>query len=68
MYFLDVDPNTGNLSKLQMLPTTIKLLRVQECLKEDDIAWIHSTMSRECRRLGCDIKREGNELILTVAK
>lgn len=68
MYFLDVESNTGNLSKLQMVPTKIKHLKVHECLQEEDIAWVHSTMSRECRRLGCDVVRQGNELILTFSK
>lgn len=64
MYFADVDPTNGNLLKLDMVPTELKQLRVNRCRREDDVGWLQNTMSCECRRLGCDIKRVGNELQL----
>ena len=63
MYFVDVSTETGQLAGLRMVPTQIKLLRVHKA-KEEGIRWLEKTMSRECRKLGTDVKRVGNELQL----
>lgn len=66
MYSVEVDPKTGRLSSLVMTPTRIRHLRVDRCQEECDIEWLRSTMSRECRSFGCDVKRVGNKLHLVL--
>lgn len=68
MYFVDVDPSNGNLVNLEMVPTIIKTLRVNECTRENDVKWVHNTMQRECKKLGCDVKRDGNRLVLLFSR
>ena len=64
MYLAEVDPQSGRLSSLVMTPTRIRHLRVDRCREESDIEWLRATMSRECRALGCDVKRVDNKLHL----
>jgi poly-gamma-glutamate capsule biosynthesis protein CapA/YwtB (metallophosphatase superfamily) len=64
MFSAEVDPATGRLSALVMTPIRIRHLRVDKCREESDIEWLRSTMSRECRSFGCDVKRVGNKLRL----
>lgn len=63
MYFVDVNPVTGLLAGLRMVPTQIMHLRVNKA-KEEGINWLLKTMSRECRKFGCDVKRVDDELHL----
>ena len=61
MYFPSLDPSTGNVVDLTMVPTRIRHLQVQHATAED-ISWMYQTMSRECRKLGGAIKRQEDEL------
>jgi len=64
MYDIEVDVTTGRLTALVLTPTRIRHLRVDICHEDADIDWMHKTMSRECRKFGCDVKRVGNKLHL----
>lgn len=64
IYHVEVNPDTRRLAALTMTPTRIRHLRVDKCRDESDIEWLRATMSRECRLLGCDVKRVGNQLKL----
>ncbi len=61
MYFPSVDPNTGRLVDLTMVPTRIRHLQVQRACAED-VTWMTQTMTRECRKLGGAVKRQDDEL------
>lgn len=63
MYFADINPVTGHLAGLRMVPTQTKHLRVNKA-KEEGIVWLTQIMSRECKKFGCNIKRVGDELHL----
>ncbi|XP_074638289.1 putative polyglutamine synthesis accessory protein MT0602 isoform X3 [Acropora palmata] len=63
MYFVDINPATGLLEGLRMVPTQTIHLCVNKA-KEDGIKWLMSTMSRECKKFGCDVRRVGDELHL----
>ena len=64
MYFPEIHCRTGSLVSLKMIPTITRQLRVNLCSNDADVNWLQSTMSRECRKLGCDVKLASNELDL----
>lgn len=64
MYFVTVNPGTGNVSSVSMVPTTMKKLQVKRVTNEEDIDWLFNTMHRECKKYGTEIYRENDELIL----
>ena len=64
MYVAEIHPETGCLASMELTPTRIRHLRVDKCREEADIEWLRATMSRECRGLGCDVKRIDNKLHL----
>lgn len=51
MYFPTLDPETGALLRLELVPTQMKRFRVQRP-SEADARWLHSVLDRESRRLG----------------
>ena len=61
MYFPSVDPSTGRLVDLTMVPTKIRHIQVHYA-SADDINWMHQTINRECKKLGGKIKRQEDEL------
>lgn len=64
MYFVDVNVSNGKVSGMQMVPTQTKHLRVNHA-PEEGIQWLYDTMKRECKKLGVQVVREGNELSLS---
>lgn len=63
MYFADINPETGLLAGLKMVPTEIKHLRVNKA-REEGIKWLIKTMSKECKKFNCDVKRVHDEIHL----
>lgn len=63
MYFADINPATGFLVGLRMVPTQIMHLCVNRA-REEGIKWLMKTMSKECRKFGCDVERVDGELHL----
>jgi poly-gamma-glutamate synthesis protein (capsule biosynthesis protein) len=51
MYFPTVDSQSGAIERLVMMPTRVHGLRVNRA-PPDGLAWLASTMDRECRKLG----------------
>ena len=51
MYFVKIDPASGKLSQLQMIPTQIKRFRVIRA-SMDDTLWLKNILNREGNRLG----------------
>lgn len=54
MYFVSVEPSTGRLLRLQMIPTQIRCLRVNKASEEDAI-WLKDILNREGRRFGTQV-------------
>ena len=55
MYFPELDPATGRLRRLEMVPTRLRRLRL-ELARGADRDWLLETLGRECRRLGGEIE------------
>jgi len=51
MYFADIDPASGKLVQLQLIPMQIKQFRQQQA-SENDSLWLQKTLNREGRSLG----------------
>jgi len=55
MYFVSLDPSTGNLVYLQMTPTQVKHLKVNRTSKTDAL-WLRDTLNREGKRFGTRVQ------------
>jgi len=55
MYFASIDPISGKLDQLQMIPLQIKKFRLNRA-SEKDIVWLKDTLNRESKALGTRIQ------------
>jgi poly-gamma-glutamate capsule biosynthesis protein CapA/YwtB (metallophosphatase superfamily) len=55
MYFLDVDPASGRLLRLWMIPMQIRRFRLNHASAED-ARWLREVLEREGRRLGSGVQ------------
>ncbi len=62
MYFITIDSEKGSLARVEMVPTQIKLFRVNRA-SEPDALWIKNTLNRGAK-LGTRVEIEENALIL----
>lgn len=53
-YILDVNPGTGQMTGLEMLPMRLRRFRLERAAR-DDAEWLLSTMRRECAGFGGDV-------------
>ncbi len=51
MYFADIDPGSGKLVQLQLVPMQIKRFSLQRA-SADDSLWLQETLNRESRSMG----------------
>lgn len=58
MYFLNIDPGSGELRALTMIPTTLERFQVRRPSQEGE-DWLAETLSREGRRLGTSVQIAG---------
>ncbi|UCB55199.1 MAG: CapA family protein [Thiotrichales bacterium] len=63
MYFASIDPNTGDLVKLQMIPTQIRKLRINQA-SDEDAEWMKDRLNREGRRFNTQVKLEQNNRLI----
>jgi poly-gamma-glutamate capsule biosynthesis protein CapA/YwtB (metallophosphatase superfamily) len=64
MYFASMDPSSGKLVQLQMIPAQIKHLKVNRTSR-DDALWLAHTLNREGRKFGTKVALgEDNTLTL----
>lgn len=64
MYFASLDPLTGRLLSLKMIPVTMRNFRLNR-VTEKDFQWLVKTLNREGKKLGTRVERHGeNELFL----
>jgi len=65
MYFADIEPATGNLAALEIIPLQIRNFRLDHPSRQD-IEWMQQTLQRECLRLGASIMLDpGGRLVLS---
>ena len=55
MYFISVEPSTGKLVRLQMIPTQIKHFKVNKA-STADVLWLKNILNRECKRFGIRVE------------
>jgi len=51
MYFADIEPTTGNLAALEMIPLQIRNFQLKYPQRQD-IEWMQRTLQRQCLRFG----------------
>lgn len=62
MYFADVDPWTGRLLALRMIPTQVRRFRVNRAT-EVDSKWLEGLLNREGKRFGTRVKRNAEDIL-----
>jgi poly-gamma-glutamate capsule biosynthesis protein CapA/YwtB (metallophosphatase superfamily) len=55
MYLLSMQPTTGELMELRMIPTQVKRFRVNRASQRDRM-WLRDRLDRECQKLGTRIE------------
>lgn len=64
MYLLSMEPSSGKLIRLRMIPTQIRHFKVNQASNADSI-WLRDRLDRECRKLGGRVElTEDGELTL----
>jgi poly-gamma-glutamate synthesis protein (capsule biosynthesis protein) len=64
MYFADIEPGSGNLAVLEIVPLRIRNFRLGRPSRQD-IEWLQHTLQRERQRFGTDIVVDpGGRLVL----
>lgn len=63
LYFVRFDQAGGQMQALTMIPMRRRRLRLERT-PNADAAWLHRTMDRECRSLGCRVQRQDDALVL----
>lgn len=67
MYFTDIDPTTGNLVALEIVPLQIRNFQLNRPSRQD-IEWMQQTLERECLRFGTGIALDpGGRLVLSLS-
>ncbi|MFZ2159179.1 MAG: CapA family protein, partial [Bradyrhizobium sp.] len=65
MYFADIEPATGSLAALEIIPLQIRNFQLNRPSRQD-IEWMQQTLERESRRLGTGLVLDrGGRLILS---
>ena len=62
MYFADMDPRTGWLLGLRMIPTHVRRFRVNHA-SEVDSKWLEDLLNREGKRFGTWVKRSAENVL-----
>ena len=62
MYFADVDPRTGWLLALRMIPTHVRRFRVNRA-SEVDSKWLEDLLNREGKRFGTRVTRSAENIL-----
>lgn len=62
MYFVSIDPSTGNLVSLRMVPTRIRRFRVNRASRADAL-WLKDTLNREGKRFRTSVELKDNNTL-----
>lgn len=63
MYFVSVDPSTGELVNLQMIPMQIKRFKANRVSRADAI-WLRDILNREGKKSGTHVKLSSNNTLI----
>jgi poly-gamma-glutamate synthesis protein (capsule biosynthesis protein) len=67
MYFASMDPETGKLVQLKMIPTRIKYFKLNRASKEEAL-WLADILHREGKRFGTETDLSGNNVLTLVSR
>ncbi len=59
MYFPELDPGTGDLLSLKMIPMEIKNFKLHKA-KANDAVWLEQVLDRESKKIGTSVRREAD--------
>jgi poly-gamma-glutamate synthesis protein (capsule biosynthesis protein) len=62
MYFVSMDPSTGRLTRLHMIPTQIKRFRSNRTTSQDT-QWLCDILNREGKKLGSRVELNGDNTL-----
>lgn len=57
LYFVSFNRHSGGMESLTMAPMRRRRLRLERASPEESV-WLHRTMDRECRALGCRVEQQ----------
>jgi poly-gamma-glutamate capsule biosynthesis protein CapA/YwtB (metallophosphatase superfamily) len=63
MYFPSLDPASGRIERLVMVPTRARRLRVEHA-PEEGVRWLVSTLNREGKRFGTRVRRQSDDSLV----
>jgi poly-gamma-glutamate capsule biosynthesis protein CapA/YwtB (metallophosphatase superfamily) len=63
MYFVRMNPSTGRLSGLQMIPTQMRRFRVNRCSRTD-AEWLRDTLNRESKSFGTRVELDEYDTLI----
>jgi poly-gamma-glutamate synthesis protein (capsule biosynthesis protein) len=66
MYFVDLDPASGSLLALRLVPLQMRKFHLTHPSRED-VVWIQGTLDRECRQFGTGVRFDSEGQFLVVA-
>jgi poly-gamma-glutamate capsule biosynthesis protein CapA/YwtB (metallophosphatase superfamily) len=64
MYFPEVDPATGQLTRLEMVPTRMRNFRLQQPTPAETF-WLMEALNRARGELGTRVRRDGDKLVVS---
>jgi poly-gamma-glutamate capsule biosynthesis protein CapA/YwtB (metallophosphatase superfamily) len=65
MYFADIEPTSGNLAALEIVPLQIRNFRLNRASRQD-IEWVQQTLQQQCLRFGTGIELDsGGRFVLS---
>jgi poly-gamma-glutamate capsule biosynthesis protein CapA/YwtB (metallophosphatase superfamily) len=67
LYFASVDPGSGGLITLRMVPMLARRMRLERAALEDS-EWLRSILEHNSRSFGTRVDREGDGTLLVRAK
>jgi poly-gamma-glutamate synthesis protein (capsule biosynthesis protein) len=59
MYFPTLDPSSGRLSRLELVPMRIRHFRLNRA-RDEDVRWLEQTLTRQGEGLGTRVLRQGD--------
>ncbi|MBI1997096.1 MAG: CapA family protein, partial [Deltaproteobacteria bacterium] len=65
MYFADINPSTGQLLALRMIPTQVRRFRVNHATAADS-KWLEALLNREGKRFGTAVQRSAENFMTLV--
>jgi poly-gamma-glutamate synthesis protein (capsule biosynthesis protein) len=63
MYFVSMEPSTGKLADLRMIPTQIKYFKVNKA-KKTDVLWLKNILNREGEKFGTHVELDKDNSFL----